>query len=134
MNCIFGIFDVLGFTSFCENCDPQDAAKVLQIMDDLEMEIPELVLSGLDIQSNTPEEKREIIRRRLHWLTFSDTIFLATPYDPSDHPEALKFNIIIFTIIVAYINRRMFEIGLPVRGAVHVGDVTVSSPFKKSYI
>ena len=126
MNCIFGIFDVLGFTSFCENCSPESAEAVLKIMDDFEAEIPEILLAGLDTKNSAPQEKTDIVKKRLRWLVFSDTIFVAMPYGSSEHPDKLKFNIIFFTVLVAYINRRMFEIGLPVRGAVHVGDVTVS--------
>jgi len=126
MNCIFGLFDVLGFTSFCENCDSRNAEKVLKVMDDFETEIPEILLHGLDARNDTPQEKIDLLKNRLKWLTFSDTIFVAMPFELSDHPDALKFNLIFFTILAAYINRRMFEIGLPVRGAVHIGDVMIS--------
>lgn len=44
MNCIFGLFDVLGFTSFCENCDWLRAERVLKVMDDFETEIHEILL------------------------------------------------------------------------------------------
>jgi len=126
MNCIFGLFDVLGFRSFCENCDFQNAENVLKVMDDFETEIPEILLAGLDTNDTTSQEKRDEVKNRLRWLTFSDTVFVAMPYDLSQHPDKLKFNLIFFTILVAYINRRMFEIGLPVRGAVHIGDVLIS--------
>src|ERR1035441_33358 len=122
MNCIFGLFDVLGFTSFCENCDPRNAERVLKVMDDFETEIPDILLHGLDAKNNTPQVKIDLLKNRLKWLTFSDTIFVAMPLDLADHPE-IKFNLIYFTILAAYINRRMFEIGLPVRGAIHIGDV-----------
>jgi len=95
-------------------------------MDDFETEIPEILLAGLDTKNSVPPEKAELVKRRLRWLTFSDTIFVAMPYDLSAHPDALKFNLIFFTILTAYINRRMFEIGLPVRGALHIGDVLIS--------
>ena len=123
MNCIFGLFDVLGFTSFCENCDFQSAEKVLKIMDDFETALPEMVWLELDPDNRIPAEKKSFVTSRLHWLTFSDTVFVAMPID--DLGE-LRFNLLFFTILVAHINRRMFEIGLPVRGAVHVGDMIIS--------
>jgi hypothetical protein len=126
MNCIFGLFDVLGFTSFCENCEPQDAEKVFKIMDDFETEIPEILLHGLDARNDTPQEKIDLLKNRLKWLTFSDTIFVAMPFDLSEHPDALKFNLIFFTVLTAYVNRKMFENGLPLRGTVHIGDVMIS--------
>jgi hypothetical protein len=126
MNCIFGIFDVLGFTSFCENCDFHSAERVLKVMDDFETETPETLLQRLDVRDNTPQDKKELLKNRLRWLTFSDTIFAAMPVDLQAHPNTLKFNLIFFTLLVAYMNRKMFEIGLPVRGAVHIGDVIVS--------
>lgn len=126
MNCIFGIFDILGFKSFCENCPPQDAEKVLKIMDDFETTVPKTVMDALDTQGKVPQEKRDIILRRLSWLTFSDTVFVAIPYDMAEHPDKLKFNLIFFTILVIHINRQMFEIGLPMRGAIHTGDITIS--------
>jgi len=126
MDCIFGIFDVLGFTSFCENCDSNNAEKVLKIMDDFETDIPKMVWANLDANNKAPQEKKEIVTSRLRWLVFSDTVFVALPIELSADPDTLKFNLIFFTILVAWINRRMFEIGLPVRGAVHIGDVTIS--------
>ena len=126
MNCIFGLFDVLGFTSFCENCDLENAEKVLKIMDDFETDCPRKVWAGLDPNNSASPEKTESVTSRLRWLTFSDTVFVAMPIDSSAHPDTLKFNLVFFTILAAYINRRMFEIGLPVRGAVNIGDVIIS--------
>ena len=103
-----------------------EAEKVLKIMDDFETEIPKLFISALDPNNTAPLEKKAMVTNRLHWLTFSDTIFVAMPVSPSDKPDALKFNLIFFFLLAAYINRRMFEIGLPVRGTIHTGRVTVS--------
>lgn len=126
MNCIFGIFDVLGFTSFCENCEPDDAEKVLHIIDDFEIDIPRTLCKHLIGSNPVPQEKMNQVSSRLHWLTFSDTVFVAMPIESSDHSETLRFNLILFMVLAAFINRRMFEIGLPVRGAVHIGEVTLS--------
>ena len=126
MNCIFGIFDVLGFTSFCENCEPQAAEKVLKIIDDFETEIPRLLWQHFDPDNQAPQDKKDMVTSRLRWLTFSDTVFMAMPLEADDQPDTVKFNLLFFTMLVAYINRRMFEIGLPMRGAIHVGNVTVS--------
>jgi hypothetical protein len=92
MNCIFGLFDVLGFTSFCENCESDSAEKVMKIMDEFETEIPEIFLHSLDTKNNAPQEKIDLLKSRLRWLTFSDTIFVAMPIESSDHPDAIKFN------------------------------------------
>jgi hypothetical protein len=51
MNCIFGLFDILGFTSFCEHCDSHNAETVFKIMDDFELEIPKMVFAGLDTRA-----------------------------------------------------------------------------------
>src|SRR5271165_3953085 len=99
MNCIFGLFDVLGFTSFCENCEPQDAERVLKIIDDFETEIPDILLDALDVAKNTPQEKKDIVKERLKWLTFSDTFFVAMPIQESDKSDTLKFNLIFFTLL-----------------------------------
>src|SRR6185503_1367249 len=114
MNCIFGLFDVLGFKSFCENCDPREAETVFKIMDEFEEEIPEMLLTALDVRKSATKEKKDVLKKKLRWLTFSDTIFVALPYELSGHPEELKFNLLFFSMLVAYINLRMFEIGLPV--------------------
>jgi hypothetical protein len=126
MNCIFGIFDVLGFTTFCENCDPPSAGRVLKVMDDFESETPETLLRALDVRGNIPQDKKELVKNRLRWLTFSDTIFAAMPVDLQSHPDRLEFDLFFFMVLVAYMNRKMFEVGLPVRGAIHMGDVIVS--------
>lgn len=117
---------MLGFTSFCENCEPQAAEKVLKIIDDFETEIPRLVWQKLDPENKTPQDKKDMVTSRLRWLTFSDTVFMAMPLEADDKAATVKFNLIFFTMLVAYINRRMFEIGLPMRGAIHVGEVTIS--------
>jgi len=88
-------------------------------MDEFETEIPETLLTALDLQKNAPKDKKDILKNRLRWLTFSDTIFVTLPYDLAAQPEELKFNLLFFSMLVAHINRRMFEIGLPIRGAVH---------------
>ena len=92
-------------------------------MDDFEIDVPKMVWPQLDPDNNAPFEKKEMVTGRLRWLIFSDTVFVAMPFDLSAHPDTSKFNLIFFAILVAHINRRMFEIGLPVRGAIHVGDV-----------
>ncbi len=84
MNYIFGLFDVLGFTSFCENSNPQDAARVLKIIDDFEAEIPDMLLEALDVSNSTPKEKKDAVKNRLKWLTFSDTFFVAMPIQQAD--------------------------------------------------
>jgi hypothetical protein len=123
MNCIFGLFDILGFKSFCENCDSKSSEVVFETLDSFETDVPEMVFQELSSGGSIPPDKKEIVLRRLRWLIFSDTVFVAMPIDDSDHPNTLKFNLIFFAILVKYINRRMFEIGLPVRGCVHIGEV-----------
>jgi hypothetical protein len=125
MNCILGLFDVLGFTGFCENCDFLNAEKVLKIMDDFDVEQPKMVMSELDPDNQCPKEKAQTLTSQLKWVIFSDTVFVAMPVDQSIHPDDLETYLIFFTLTVKYINRRMFEIGLPVRGAVHIGNVLI---------
>ena len=123
MNCIFGLFDILGFKSFCENCDPKSSEVVLAILDGFETDVPEMVWLELGSGQKPPPDKVAIISNRLRWLTFSDTVFVAMPLEDSAHPDELKFNLIFFAILVKYFNRRMFEIGLPVRGCLDIGEV-----------
>ena len=94
-------------------------------MDDFETEVPEIVFEGLSV-NNIPKDSKELLLKRLKWLVFSDTIFVAMPLDRTTNTDGLKFDLIFFGTLAAYINRRMFEIGLPVRGAIHVGDVILS--------
>lgn len=125
MNCIFGLFDILGFKSFCENCDSKSSEAVLAILDEFETDVPQMVWLELGSGQKPPPDKTAIISNRLRWLTFSDTVFVAMPIEDSSHPDTLKFNLVFFAILVKYMNRRMFEIGLPVRGCVHFGKVFV---------
>ena len=126
MNCIFGFFDVLGFTSFCEHCDLNSTEHVLKVIDEFETEIPATLIRALDVQGNVPEDKKELLKNRLKWLTFSDSVFVAMQIDRTTNTEGRKFDLIFFMLLIAYINRRMFELGLPLRGTVHIGDVLVS--------
>ncbi len=126
MNYIFGIFDVLGFTSFCENCDSRSAEGVLKIMDEFETTLPEAFFHALDESGKVSQDKKESVTRRLTWLTFSDTIFVAIPFDQSVPSNTQSFNMVFFVALVILINRRMFELGLPLRGSVHIGEAVVS--------
>jgi hypothetical protein len=94
MKCVFGIFDILGFTSFCRNCEPQMAEAVLKILDELEIEIPRQLWLQFDPENKIPPEKKELVTNRLRWLIFSDTILVAMPLEDSAHPDTLKFNLL----------------------------------------
>src|SRR5580704_1600616 len=123
MDCIFGFFDILGYKSFCENCDDEKAMHVLSLIEGFKSEMVRLLTMGFTA-------KPELIERTItpiKWLTFSDSIFLAIPIN-MDVSEEVRFQqLTVFVTTCIVLNGTMFHYGLPVRGVIHRGNVLMGN-------
>lgn len=114
---LIAIYDVLGFSSFCNDCADEEAAELVMTTIDL---VPEgmtgLLSRGMGGGEET-EESYELVSR-LNWNVFSDTIITTLPESYAVSSSSLA----LFLMAGAAFNRLMFDRGLPLRGSIQFGD------------
>lgn len=118
MNCLFGLFDILGYKNFCEHCGEVESAAVFKNVDELEISLP----ASLEEQLGSKSSNLESVVKQMKWLTFSDTILLAMPVT-SESNELRCIDASVFLLTCMFINDEMFELGLPVKGCIHKGEI-----------
>jgi hypothetical protein len=121
---IFGLFDILGFKTFSENSDLNQSRKVLEWLDSLDEIFKAQFLNMY--QTHLGEFETLSFLNEFHWLIFSDTIFFALPFRDNPNSETERTKLFFFILISAIVNRRMFEIGFPLRGIIHTGEFVVT--------
>jgi hypothetical protein len=117
---LVGFFDILGFQSFLKkNKDPQLAADtVLRIIKNIPTTVDSKTNKFFaDLVSHRP--------RRRSWLIFSDTIVLTVPIFPDDSDNARATVLVEFVSASSFLLKHMFDVGLPLRGALAYGDYHV---------
>ncbi len=118
---LIGYFDILGYQNLLRNNN--DDASIKLIFDLLEG-IPEEVRSKSQhrFPDNGGATNLSIILDDLGFTVFSDTIIMSLPIPKNEHwPfQMLKWG--IFTLATALLQRLMFDHGLPIRGAISIGD------------
>lgn len=122
---IVGFFDILGYGSFLENNDAADAIEpVLKLFDLMPQEIRDYYASL--IQNWAGKSLVQGVLDATKSLVFADTIVLILPYtSPDDTRKALKWS--LFVAQTALLARKMFDCGLPIRGAVSFGTCYVKN-------
>ena len=118
-----GVFDVLGFQSFCaNNSDQKIAEEVLRYIDFVPEGMPELLARSLSRGQIKTYEHAKALLSHIKWLVFSDTIVVVLP-----NAEKEKDLLREYVAACAILNRTMFERGLPVRGAMHLGEFVIGN-------
>ncbi|MEQ8261207.1 MAG: hypothetical protein RH947_13005 [Alcanivorax sp.] len=119
---IVGFFDILGYTNFLQNNEAEQAARVVvDILNKIDRKVPELCS---DIFDDAKSEFTDVIER-IEWLVFSDTILMALPWQQGEIDE-IRFNEwVAFTMAAQVLSRLMFDVGLPLRGGITVGEFLV---------
>jgi len=116
--------DILGYTSFLINNEPEEAAET--ILPHL-LGAPENVDKFYESTFKESEHKPTIKDHVNHikWMIFSDTILLTNAYEPGDSEKdkASRWYYFLITLIILY--RQLFDNGLPVRGGVSHGKFLV---------
>ena len=120
---IIGFFDILGYSSFLENNEPEDAAKtVLATLLDLQKQVIELH------KEQFPAPNGCVVTRtmdEIKCLVFSDTILLALPSPHNLKDEFRTFHWILFLNHSILLYRHLFCSGLPIRGTITYGDFLI---------
>jgi len=120
---IVGSFDILGYSSFLENNEPEVAAEIVQkhlltLRDDL-------ILKHDKTFEGMPTLWFCEAMSEMNWLIFSDTILLTTPYRDSDEATEMLNRWTTFLFNAITMCRHMFDNGLPLRGSIAFGDYFV---------
>jgi hypothetical protein len=117
-NGLVGFFDILGYQTFLENNDVETAtSEVINIINDIGSTVKTSVIGVLE--APTDEDKKKI--EDIQWLVFSDSILMLMEWDEED---AYKWG--LFTAAAIKLCRHMFDVGLPLRGAIKKGKYLVS--------
>ncbi len=121
---IVGFFDILGYQSFLENNDVGMAVRaVLEALSAEDIAVRENVKKFF--AGGTNEEFVSQVLSEMESLVFSDTILLTSPYGLADHVDKKSIHWLIYLIYVATLQNRLFKFGLPIRGAIAVGEYIV---------
>jgi len=127
-----GYFDILGYQSFLENNEAELAlSEVVGIITNIDKHVTTTILENLGHTSKAPESKdpQAEFRRNLEeikWLIFSDTVLMLMEDEGPDlFPQ--MFRAISFSLAVGVLFRNMFDLGLPLRGAIGRGKFVYSN-------
>jgi hypothetical protein len=115
---IVGFFDILGYMNFLENNEPAEAADI--VVNTL-LNIPEQIRTEAETWFGGRKERFIEGVQQAKWLIFSDTILLALPYDTEAPPEERFNQWTSFLLTSIRLFRKMFDHGLPLRGAIVSG-------------
>lgn len=116
MDGYIGFFDILGYQSFLENSQSEETQGiVLKAIESVRGSVPE------SIKKFRPNVPTNIINET-QWLTFSDTIVFAINPNPQVGQLSADIYAAVAVITAQDLMMRMFNDGLPLRGALHRGD------------
>jgi hypothetical protein len=111
--------DILGYSSFLQNNEPEEAAKTVRNHLLNAPENTKKVFEQLYKDPTATVVKKHVDSFR--WLIFSDTILLTNSYQPEDSQKTKALRWLMFLMTLATLYRNLFCNGLPIRGAVSYG-------------
>lgn len=115
-----GFFDILGYQNFLKNNTDEAVQKdVLGFISSIENPSPDLYVQVFPRM--TDAEVKIIVKTafdRIKWLVFSDTIVFTL--EPGSEHEIIYYFIVLS--LGRHLTGKMFEYGLPLRGALHFGE------------
>jgi hypothetical protein len=118
------VFDVLGFKSFCaNNTDQKIAEEILSYIDFVPEGMPEVLAHSLSMGKPKAYEHAKALLAHIKWLVFSDTMVVVLP----DAEKVEKKVLQQYVAACALLNRTMFERGLPLRGAMLLGEFVIAN-------
>lgn len=116
---IIGFFDILGYQSFILNNEPEIAAQeVFSTLMGIDKIVKKYIAEKLAHTAKT-------WIKEIQWLVFSDTILITISLpQPENTPTSLQ-RWVKFLVASGFLQRHMFEFGLPLRGAITTGKFIV---------
>lgn len=120
MNGAIAFLDILGYQSFLENNSATESAeKVLEMITTL----PKSTHAELSKKWIDKKLDQAVINGLQH-IIFSDTIVLLLPYSNNDEKN-IQASVSYMVTCAGFLVTKMFDAGLPMRGAVHEGEFIV---------
>jgi len=144
---LVGFFDILGYQQMLLANDVESTARVVV---DVLAEVPNLVVSGMfedqglelvgvsngDVSVDDLEAWSElepyyenVVREETGWLLFSDSILVSLPIDLDDGIPLWGTKVVAFVEVCSFLLRRMFDVGLPLRGGISFGEFFIHDTF-----
>jgi hypothetical protein len=122
-NGFVGLFDILGYQSFLENNEPNEAMEeVLQALRSMPAAAVDSIAGTF---TDTEFQKAVAVAKQIRHLIFSDTVLLTLGL-PEKHDKATRNGyLLVFLLQTIILSRKMFDFGLPLRGAITFGDYSV---------
>lgn len=118
-NGLVGFFDILGYQNLLEQNEPEVVAEaVLPILFDLKNQTNARFEKAMKGSTN---KKIIDISKKIEWLVFSDTILLTLDFNENDALVNNNRYWGVFLFASIDIQERLFNAGLPVRGAIDYG-------------
>jgi hypothetical protein len=120
-----GFFDILGYQDIIDNNDIENASKIISdILETLPTRTASdvLLLGRKEIKTGL-KLQIDVIQARL----ISDSILLAMPVSEDSSDIEKRSAAVVFLFYVAKLMRLAFDNGLPLRGAVDLGEFFLSS-------
>lgn len=126
---IVALLDILGYKAFLENTEVSEAARIIseilvalptEVVESLHQSVREVSIPELDLI----REHEELISRMTR-LVFADTVLLAQTLTPTTDPAIFLREIMPFLATASLLCRRFFDEGLPLRGAVALGEFVI---------
>ncbi len=118
---LVGVFDILGYQNIIDN---NDIEKIFKIVSEKLNNLPKNVKDTIEKLIQDKETRNYFIKemKNFSWLVISDTILLTLPFDPNISSSDRVLNWIYFLLLSAMLLRLSFDEGLPLRGAVDLGN------------
>lgn len=118
---LIAFFDILGYQSFLEQNEPEDAAeKILQFVKKVK-DFPKDTFTKLFKESPLGTDYLAILQKEITCIIISDAIILSLETDNSQTVDsALRTS--YFTIYCSMLFNELFSYGFPPRGAIEYGD------------
>ena len=135
---LVALFDILGYQQMLL---ANDVASTARIVVDVLGEVPNHVVSELfedqglepagDLEAWSELEPyfKSVVREEMGWLLFSDSILVSLPIDLDDEISLWGTKVVAFVQVCSFLLRRMFDVGLPLRGGISFGEFFIHDTF-----
>ncbi|MHA2366259.1 MAG: hypothetical protein ACXAC7_20050 [Candidatus Hodarchaeales archaeon] len=135
---LIGFFDILGYQQMLMSNEVEVVAKIIV---DVLAKTPKNVVEslsadqGLIVNDNLKafhfqnEFYQKVFMEEIDWLLFSDSILVSLPIDLNDDLYFSGLRWVAFLNVCAFLLKQMFDIGLPLRGAVSWGDFFIEENY-----
>ncbi|MCD6401461.1 MAG: hypothetical protein J7L73_05970 [Anaerolineales bacterium] len=127
---LVALFDILGYKQIMLN---NDIHKTAQLVSDTLINIPTNIIKNVKTAENMSETDQfetnqttidswQKTLSKINWLIFSDSILISLPFEPQAPPPQILQHYAAFVTVCATLLNKTFSAGLPLRGAISVGE------------